>query len=166
MPNWATGNVRVTGKPSDVEAFCKLFLFKDTAEPQIYFARSFIHQNWNDFKKEYLGKASAEFGVDFAWSCHTCLIEGYPNGQDCITLVGACKKFKVEIIIDTEEGGMGFEEHVECDKDGSLIEECYNMPTFKCARCKNIQLIPSSYDVGEEECWECENIGGWRFVRK
>ena len=97
-PNWCCGNIKVKGKPKDVENFCKLFLFeedverKDNKGKKKYFARSFIHQSWKDFKKEFLGGNEAEFGIDFAWSCWSCLFEGYPNEKDgCITLEWAIK---------------------------------------------------------------------------
>ncbi|MCK4440544.1 MAG: hypothetical protein KAU90_00965, partial [Sulfurovaceae bacterium] len=59
MPNWACGYVDVKGKPKDVENFCKLFIFEEDVgnkENEKYFARSFIHQDWKGFKKEYFGE--------------------------------------------------------------------------------------------------------------
>ncbi|NIA02493.1 MAG: hypothetical protein GWP15_03850 [Nitrospirae bacterium] len=162
MPNWASGCVRVEGDPKDIEEFCKLFLFFDTDSMSQYFARSFIHQKWGEFKKEYLGGNIAEFGVEFAWSGHSCLVEGYPNGEECITLIEACKKHKVKVAIDTEESGFAFEEHIQCDRDGDLIEESNYMPTYVCA-CGEEISFPTNYDcLDEEECWKCEKVGNWR----
>ncbi len=164
MPNWAIGTIAVTGKSTDIEAFCKLFLFEETETPKEYFARSFIHQNWDDFKKEFSGEDNTAFSVDFAWSATSCLINGYPqdNPKTCLTLSDACKKFKVKVVIETEEEGIGFEEHIECDSKGDLIESCYDMPTYQCVKCKSERFIPSSYTIAEEQCWECETIGQWR----
>jgi len=167
MPNWCNGCVKVKGEPKNIEKFCKLFLFDDTKETQKkYFARSFAFDNWKNFKKNNLGEDEAEFGIDFAWSVTSCLISGYPqdNPKTCLTLVDACKKYKVDVVIDGEEGGMGFEEHIECNRNGELIEECFDMPAYSCKNCKNQMLIPSSYDVKEEECIECSHVGEWEGV--
>ena len=90
-PNWCNGYVKVKGKPKNIEEFCKLFIFDDEEGNKEnisnkYFARSFIHDKFKDFKKKYLGKNEAEFPVDFAWSCWSCMFEGYPNKKECITL--------------------------------------------------------------------------------
>ena len=163
MPNWASGSVKIEGRPHDIEKFCKLFLFYGTEAPKKYFARSFIHMNWEDFKKEYLGQECAEFGVEFAWSATSCLIYGYPqdNLQTCPTLIEACKKHKVKVVIDTEEGGMAFEEHIECDEKGSLLEECSDMPIYKCKKCGSEQTITSCQNIEDEACYECEIEGQW-----
>ena len=112
MANWCNAGIRVTGKPKDIKDFCRLFVFdedegKDTKRK--YFARSFAFMKWKDFKKEYLGGKTAEFSIDFAWSGWSCLIEGYPNKKELVTLEWGCEKYNVEVEIDTEEGGFGFE---------------------------------------------------------
>ena len=163
MPNWASGYVRVEGNPQDIEEFCKLFLFYDRESSKKYFARSFIHQGWKDFKKEYLGGNIVKFGVDFAWSATSCLISGYPqdNPKTCPTLTEACKEHKVKVVIDTEEGGMAFEEHIECDEKGSLLEECSDMPVYKCKKCGSEQAIASCQNIEDEDCYECGINGRW-----
>lgn len=167
MPNWCNGEVIVKGKPKDIENFCKLFLFeedinkKNSKGKNKYFARSFVYHNWEDFKEELLGGSVVEFGVDFAWSCWSCLFEGYPNGKKCVTLEWAIKKYNVEVEIKTEEGGMGFEEKITT-KDGKPIYESFDMPKYECQNCGNKQSIPSSYDLDEEECYECGRVGVWK----
>lgn len=164
IPNWAEGEVRVSGKVKDVEAFCKLFLFEEDIDKGIdkkYFARSFTETSWNAFKKKNLGRRTAEFPINFAYSACCCIIEGYPNGKECITLIGACKKYKVNVVIDTAEPMMCFEEHIECTSKGALINESKDMQSHTC-KCGSEQMIPSAYNVVDEECGECGLVGKWR----
>jgi len=169
MPNWCNGWVRVHGKPKNVEAFCKLFVFEEDVGNKTkmgYFARSFAEMSWGDFKKENLGGHKAEFNINFAWSCYTCLIDGYPQrSKECVTLEWACRKYNVLVLIDTEEEAIGFEEHIECDGDGNLTNECENMKCYEC-KCGNKQMIASSYDVKDVECWECEKYNSWKEVKE
>lgn len=169
MPNFANGVVRVKGKPEDITNFCKHFVFEDEGDKKgKYFARSFIHETWEDFLKENKKEISenyVEFGVDFAWSAHSCIVEGYPNGEECITLEWACKEHNVEVDIDTEETGIGFTEEIHCDKD-SLSDECYDIPEYKCSLCGETQQITDSEDREDVECWECEEIPEWGVVEK
>lgn len=162
IPNWATGFIQVKGKPENIEKFCKLFIFEGerSDEPEEktgkYFARSFVHQSWKDFKKEVLGMNEVDFNVHFAWSCWSCMFEG------CVTLEWACKEYDVEVKIETEESGEGFEEEITADKNGANY---YNndIPEHECI-CGNVQQIPSAYtdkDLEDVECYECERTGKW-----
>ena len=168
MPNWAIGNVTVRGKKENVRSFCKLFLF-DSGHNDLYFARSFVHETWSEFEKEHFlnsseGDIEINFGVDFAWSAYSCLIEGYPDENDhCITLEQACKDHLVEVEIETEEPGIGFEEKITYTQDLGLVNECNDMKTYKC-KCGNEQFIPSSYDIGGETCYECDEVGHFTEV--
>ena len=122
--------------------------------------------NWKGFKKEYLtdnvkGDSDIEFPVDFAWSCWSCIFEGYPNGKECVTLEWAIKENNVEVEIETEEGGMGFEEHITT-KNGKPVYENSKIPEHTCLACGTNQSIPSSYELDEEECSNCGNIGRWK----
>jgi hypothetical protein len=167
MPNWANGYVKVSGSPKNVENFCKLFVFYEDENKETkrhYFARSFTQVTWKEFKKEHLGGKTAEFSVDFAWSCHSCMVEGYPDGKNLITLKEACKKFKVDVSIETEEEGCCFEENVTCDKEGNLTEECFDLPDYKCKSCGAIQTIARSYDLDDVDCYECGKNEGWEAV--
>jgi len=87
MPNWCNGYVKVKGKPEDIKRFCRLFIFEEECgtKEDMYFGRSFIHQSWKEFNEEYLGEDEAEFCIDFAWSCWSCMFDGYPNGKECVT---------------------------------------------------------------------------------
>ena len=173
IPNWCTAQIQVTGKDAtSVEAFCKHFIFDEEVDKEgkkEYFARSFANVPWKYFKKEVgLGKhKEVEFGIDFAWSAHSCIIEGYPDGGDLITLSDACKKHKVYVTIDTEEEGMGFEEHIECNEKGKLVkQDCVDMPEYQCLKCKEKQMMPTHYDTEDESCYSCETVGQWKIVKR
>lgn len=176
MPNWCYGYVEAKGKKEDLINFCKLFIFEEQVgiKRGDYFARSFIHQSWKSFKKEYLTDKDIKkddiwdiaFSLDFAWSGYSCLIEGYPNEiKKCITLKDACKKFKVSVDIKTEEQGLGFEEHITCNNKGKLTNDCIEMPEYKCKKCGKKNMFPTSYDISEEECWECGTIGKFKLIQ-
>lgn len=169
MPNWCNGFVEVKGKTKDVRDFCRLFLFDNDTEragnlQRKYFARSFMNRDWKGFAEEYFKGEKPEeiieisFGMDFAWSCHSCIIEGYPDGKECVTLKWACKKYKVDVHITTEETGCCFEEDITCNNKGELNEICNDMPKHKCFNCGTECAIPSSYDLDEESCYECGEI--------
>lgn len=171
MPNWCNGDVTVEGKPKDIEGFCKLFIFeneegKDTKKR--YFARSFIHyKDFKTFKESELdGSNNAQFMVEFAWSGHSCLIEGYPtdrkqkNFNRLITLSKACKEFKVNVTITTEEQGLGFSEVITCNSKGKFTEVCEDLPSFKC-KCGNEQTFGSYDDKSDTECCDCGKVGEW-----
>ena len=165
LPNWCFGTVHVTGRPRDIENFCKLFIFTEdegnrSKEDSQFFARSFAETSWESFKKAHLGGTDADFTINFAWSAYSCLINGYPDGGKLITLVDACKQYGVDVVIDTEEPGMGFEEHMECTREGVLVDTSKDMPTYKC-ECGSEQWIPSNYDPDDEYCYECGKIGKW-----
>ncbi len=168
MPNWCSGYVNVMGKSKDVENFCKLFLFEeDTNNKELskkYFARSFTQLSWKDFKEEHFikevkGDSDISFHVDFAWSCNTCLFEGYPNGKQCVTLEWACKKYNVEVEIESEERGDGFEEEISYTKEDGINYDCQDMPTHTCNKCGNEQTIGKHDDIENEECYECGRDG-------
>lgn len=133
-------------------------------EQNKYFARSFTHSSWKDFKENELGGGEVEFAVDFAWSCWSCMFEGYPDDyEECVTLEWACKEYNIEIEIETEELGMGFEEKVFGSKNG-VTYDSKDIPTYKC-KCGSEQFILSNRDLKNEECYECEKIGGFELVK-
>ncbi len=168
MPNWCSGFVRVKGKPKDIKKFCELFIFQEeegNKKDKQYFARSFIYTSWKSFEKEELKDLNeVSFIVDFAWSGYSCLIEGYPqNIKECITLSEACEKYNVEVFINTEEQGMGFEEEINF-KDGKLNYECEDMPLFECQKCKEKMSFPTDTDLTEQECYDCEEYGKFKPI--
>ena len=167
MPNWCNGEVIVKGKEKDIINFCRLFIAEEQEGKKKgkMFARSFLNQSWRDFKHDLEGQDEAEFSVNFAWSVHSCIIEGYPNDKDCVTLIDACKKHKVDVVIDSTEDSMGFEEHIECSADGKLIEITNNMPLYKC-KCGKMMYIPSQFDIKQEECYGCGMVGKFRRIKQ
>lgn len=170
MPNWCIGDVWVKGKPKNVEKFVKLFLFDNARNKKRYFARSFIFQNLKDFKEEYkdeLKSGEINFCVDFAWSVWSCLIEGYPQSSKgkCPTLKKICKELKVDVEINSEECGLGFEELVRCSSKGELDYQEKPMKTYRC-KCGSEQFIESSRNLEDTECYECEKIPKWKEVKE
>jgi len=170
LPNWCIGDVWVKGKPKNVEKFVKLFLFDNSRTKKRYFARSFIHESLKDFKEEYKDELKVGeicFGVDFAWSCWSCLIDGYPQDSKgkCPELKNICKELKVNVEIKTEKCGLGFEELVRCSNKGELDYQEMAMKTYKCS-CGNEQWIESSRDVEDTECYECEKVCKWKEVKE
>ena len=165
MPNWSCGRVTVKGEPEDVKKFCEYFNYEDdTYRDDLRkkcFARSFVHQDWTSFVEDYnLGESNdVEFNVDFAWSAHSCLIEGYPqdNKRNCITLATACKRHNVKVDITTEEPGMGFEEHIVADRN-NVLSTSTQMPTFTCV-CGASQCISKDTDIIDIECCSCDKSG-------
>jgi len=156
MPNWCNGIVTIRGKKKDdVRNFCKLFVFDDETggKKGKYFARSFIHQEWKDFKKEYLNSKEVTFLVDFAWSAYSCIIAGYPNGKECVTLEWACKKYNVDVEIETEEGGLCFEEHIIGNNMG-VHSDCEEMKQYECS-CGTVEAISKHQDLEDYPCHEC-----------
>ena len=165
MPNWCSGDIVVKGKPEAVKKFCKYFVFEEQndcsntkAIQKEYFARSFAETSWDDFKKEHLKDSPSEisFLVSFAWSCHSCMVEGYPNGKQLVTLKDVCKKLGVEVWIETEETGLGFEEDIHCNK-GELSDSCEDMVSYECKGCENKQYLSTQSEVSDLECGECED---------
>jgi hypothetical protein len=165
LPNWCGGVVTVSGKPENVKEFCKLFLFEeDTDNEDIdkkYFARSFINSKWKDFEEEHFkdNPNEVQFVVDFAWSCWSCLIEGYPqeDRKHCITLKNACKKYDVKVEISSEEPGMCFEEEIKADKKG-VNYSSKEMIIYECI-CGVSQPVSSDADFKDVECYSCGEVG-------
>jgi hypothetical protein len=173
MPNWACGSVSVTGTKQNISKFISRFIYEDDSETEItdrrFFARSFT----NDYKQSVLEELENIFidlpegsegvfvlAVDFAWSAHSCLIDGYPQkNPECITLGDACVEDHVSVIIQTEESGNDFEEFVSCDRLGQVSSFDKNLTLHKCLSCGTVTCISSFQDADESACFECDNIG-------
>ena len=173
MPNWACGSVSISGTKVNIEKFVSRFIHEEESGTKgqdcRYFARSFT----NDRKQSVLdevgkvfdgAEANAErsfdLSVDFAWSAYSCLIDGYPQGDpECITLNAACVEDQVSAEIITEEGGIGFEEYIFCDKNGELTAECKDLLPYKCKSCGTEQSMASFVDAEEFSCYECGAFG-------
>ena len=115
-----------------------------------------------DFKEDNLGEDEAEFCINFAWSCWSCLFEGYPNGKECVTLEWACKEYNVSVEIKSEECGMGFEETIYGTPEG-VSYSSEEMSTYIC-ECGQEEQIASNYDLDDYECCECGKTGKWRPI--
>ena len=102
-----------------------------------------------------------ELFIDFAWSAHSCLIEGYPQEfpDNCITLADACIAGQVSVEIQTEEPGMCFEEHIICDKLGLLTDEEKELQSYTCPSCGLTTGLASFNDPDDYECPECGEVG-------
>lgn len=170
MSNWCSFEIDVKGKPENIKNFCKLFICDDEESKKqgLYFARSFVHYDRNDFEKDLDNQLEAgnqvNFSGDFAWSGWSCIFEGYPNKEEgLVTLEWACKEYDVEVEIETEEQGVCFEEEIIGNKDG-VDYKLKDMPIYTCQKCGNKQAFPSHYDsfcLEEETCYECETEGEW-----
>lgn len=170
MPNWAMGQVTVTGKKENIASFVGRFVSND--EPSIipgkkYFARSFL----DDYRDNVLANiaesddpeenAELTFHVSFAWSANCCMLHGYPersNGE-CITLIDACVEDQVEVVIHTTEPGLCFEEEIHCTADGSITDIEKDLSKAKCPHCGTFHTIGSFEDPEELECYECGEVG-------
>lgn len=175
MPNWAWGPVRITGTKENVLAFSKRFITQDKEEdirvlPGVkFFGRSFYDYTRDALEDEIRSKfpesaeaeeATVEIMIDFAWSATSCLISNYPlHSPECISLADACKEDHVDVVIQTQEPGMCFEEHISCDRNGKLEQNESDMPTGKCRHCGYTESIASTEDPSEYECNECGEVG-------
>ena len=175
MPNWAFGVVQIKGKKENVKDFIvKKFLATENYRPKEFnnikfFARSFICGTYQSILKDFnseLGQVALDdecaysFTAQFAWSAENCLIDGYPQRytDECTDLPTACKEYKVDVTISTEEDGMGFEEHIICNRDGEIVlNSCLDMPQFECMNCGNEQFFPTQEE--EYYCYECDKEG-------
>ena len=178
MPNWCVGTTIITGEKRNIRNFLDRFLSYDEdneEKPKKYFARSFIDSSYKDIFENFeidtnQSKESDIMNyviyVSFAWSAYGCLVEGYPQKyQDtCIDLETACKLDDVEMEIYTEEEGIGFEEHIICNRYGEIIKnECIDMLRYECVSCGNTQLFPRQ--ESEYCCIDCgkEGIANWHL---
>lgn len=173
MPNWAYGEVKVTGTREGIKSFVERFISNDepsTIPGKKFFARSFLFAK----RQEIIDKASEAFAeqsgnakathsfmIAFAWSAYCCLIEGYPhkNDNECLTLAEACIEDQVSVEIRTSEPGICFEEHITCDEAGNCVHMERDLSRCKCRNCGEISHFGSFEDIDEYECPECGSVG-------
>jgi len=166
----------VSGNPENLRKFLELFIYEEDigGDKKEYFARTFL-ESWKNIgefmedKKEEIENGVIDINGWCAWSCHSCWIEGYPKGKECITLIEACKKFKVSVVVESEEGGMQFEEEIECDEEGNLKEDCYDFVDWKCKKCGEKSGFPRAYEkesLEDETCYNCDSEGFWEDIRE
>ena len=84
MPNWAFGNVKVTGTREGVKSFVERFISSDdqsTVPGKRFFARSFSEQkreqSIKDAMEEFEGKADNERLYDFPREADDCRLAPY-----------------------------------------------------------------------------------------
>lgn len=173
MPNWAMGDIAVTGTCKEVLAFSNRFITGDkvsTLPGKRFFARSFIgvprkilHGDIEDFfmnaKEDEV--RTINLLVSFAWSAMSCLINGYPqqNPKECITLSEACVNDHVSVEIHTAETGIGFEEEITCSKTGCITNIERELVVFVCPECGESSSLASFEDPDDYECWNCGHEG-------
>lgn len=173
MPNWAFGEVKVTGTREGIKSFIERFVSSDepsTVPGKKFFARSFTYMGRQALIQEAFDEfgdaaedATAEvtFMVSFAWSVWSCMIDGYPqrNAEECITLSEACVEDHVSVEIRSSETGLCFEEHVTCDANGNINHTERDLSRCKCRNCGEISHFGSFEDLDDAECPECGECG-------
>jgi len=87
----------------------------------------------------------------------------------CITLTEACKKYEVNVEIESEERGMGFTEHIICNNKGKLIlnkSEDLKTEDLICKKCgKKQEIMIGNRDIIDVE-EECDNCGEYEWKLK
>lgn len=172
MPNWACGDVIVTGTKQGVLDFTGRFIYDIDKGVCMYtvggfFAKSFVHRyrqsvldEINDIFQEPDTISSFTLPIDFAWSAHSCLIDGDPQeNAECVTLAEACLIDKVAVEILTEEPGMSFEEQITCDEYGECDSQHRELDVYKCPSCGSTYGIASFKDPDDYYCYECDEVG-------
>lgn len=169
MPNWAYGNVTVTGTREGVKSFIGRFVSTDelyTIPGKRFFHRSFLYENRQvaiDEAMELFGDQPADakeaytFVIAFAWSAYSCLIDRYPGSfsPECISLADACIEDRVSVLIQTSEPGMCFEERITCDENGNVENHEMDLTSYRCKHCGEISMFGSFEDPEDNECPEC-----------
>ena len=172
MPNWAFGEVKVTGTKPCIKAFLQRFLQPTepcAVEGKKYFARSFLYENRELYERDIEDlfhdhpeeKDTFIIPAEFAWSAATCLIGRYPEiyPDTCISLREACHEDQVDVHITTTEYGMCFCEEITCTASGELEDKCSPLREAVCEKCRTIQSISCFEDYDEAVCCECSQEG-------
>ena len=168
MPNNCFFSMNVKGKTEDIKGFMKYFIFQEDEGKKTgqYLARTFL-DNWKSYDdfleehKEYIEDGEINFTGWCAWSCWSCWFEGYPDEKTgCIKIQDLVKKYNGKIEVESEEGGMGFEEFIETDDNGEVLYSSKDMPTYKC-KCGYEEGVASHQNIKDYECCECGKIGQW-----
>lgn len=171
MPNWAIGDVEVTGKRDNVLAFVQRFVDEKNGAPEgrRFFPRSFLFGDMGytlkciseEFGNEPETPRTVYLNVSFAWSAYSCVVSGYPQeAKDRFaTLQEACREDGVAARISTTETGICFYEVITCDEKSDLNAICEDLTEYRCEECGAIQCL-APWEIPEtEECAECGHIG-------
>jgi predicted RNA-binding Zn-ribbon protein involved in translation (DUF1610 family) len=177
MPNWAFGDVTVTGDADNIQEFVKHFLYEDKDAEPPYFARSFSTENYSVIQDQLAAEMedasdpdhmSFCMVIEFAWSAYSCLVDGYPQESkgECLTLEQACQEHQVTVEIRASEDGLAFSEHYICTPAGFELDESKDYERFVCSKCGEEQSISPFSELDSEECWECGAYGPgtWKAV--
>ena len=173
MPNNCYFTCNAKGTPENLKRFMKLFVYEDDTnkdeKEKPYFARTFLdsYKRYDYFLEEHIEeieKGDITFMGWCAWSCHSCLFEGYPNQKEgLVTLEWACKEYNIELEIQSEETGCCFEENISFEK-GKMNYSSNDMPTYVC-ECGEERSFPSDCDYLEDEECDCGKVGKWSLVK-
>jgi len=173
MPNWAFGDVDVTGTKAAVTEFSKRFIFQEeprTTPGKRFFGRSFHDDSHKHVESvidaEFQNRSEEEEGtvqlsISFAWSADSCLISRYPisEPENCISLPDACKEDHVSVHIHTFLFDEGAEEELFCSSDGQLEHDVFGMVQAQCPRCGEVQSVSTVLDLEDAYCFECSHQG-------
>lgn len=173
MPNWAFGDVEVTGTKAAVTAFSERFIFKEeprTTPGKRIFGRSFHDDSRKHIKSaidaEFRDKAAdaestVQLSISFAWSADSCMISRYPtiDPAGCISLPDACKEDQVSVHIHTFQFDEGTEEDFTCSPEGQLCYDTFDMVQAKCPHCGEVQSVVTILDLNDAYCNECGHQG-------
>ena len=173
MPNWAFGDVEVTGTKAAVISFSERFIYhkEPRATPgKRFFGRSFHDDSREHVKSsidaEFLDKAEGEIctvllSISFAWSADSCVISRYPSvdPDECISLADACKEDQVDVHIHTFLFDEGTEEDIVCSAVGELEQDTLDMVRAKCPHCGNVESVVTTLELKDAYCSECGHEG-------
>lgn len=173
MPNWAFGDVVVTGTKKAVTSFYERFVSE--YEPKTFPGKRHFGRSFLDDSREYVEEtirdrfvgvgtdeqSAVPITVSFANSAESCLISRYPkvDPKHCISLADACKEDGVSVHIHTFLFDEGSEEDITCTAEGVLTYDGYSMYRMKCPKCGEEQSVSRLEKREEAECSECGEKG-------
>ena len=131
MPNWCYGQMRVKGDKQNKEELLKLFLVEDSnvnKQKKEYIARTWINCIDGETIANELNNEVTIIDFYCAWSVYSCMINGYPNDKECLTLSKITEKLNLDIQIVSEEQGMCFREFYQFKNGEQLINDSEDFP--------------------------------------
>lgn len=110
---------------------------------------------WNACEVSVQGKPKdgvLYYGFDTAWS----------PPEPIIKKLGTLFP-KLTLALTFSEPGVGFEGELVMKHGKVSVEECHDMPVYKCKKCGTEQMIETGDD--EATCWKCGDTGDWELVK-
>lgn len=116
---------------------------------------------------------TAEMGGDCKWSMSSSMMcGGGPDYPECHSLPQLCKELGVGIHAYSEEPGMGFEEQIIIDADGSVqVDDSVEMMEYWWDREQSIDDFNKEYDThfteedfNGEDYVKVGGYGSWDFL--